>query len=523
MIWAAVGGALLATQAGAQNLTSFVTTAPGATQLQINAGEAVQRMCTYLSNVAGYKAAPTGGPSLGTATGDLFLRCNELVETAKTYQAVAGQTRSLGYGAPALLGAVQQISGVQVASQGTLATQVPSGQFANISNRLNALRYGATSIALSGRVTAASTPITDTYHYGADFSGGADDPESGAQFLHAVYGAADAGSSSTGANPSSSAGAQYGVTNPWGLFTEGSYDWGNRDQTSAEDGFDYHAESVTVGLDYNFGGAVAGLSAGYDTYKAAFNANGSSVAGGESKVDGTTGSVFAAWFGQAWTVNGILSYGPLRTTLARAVNYTYIAGSSCAAQMGITACGANRILTGSPNGTESAAGLTAGYDAYAGNWRLSPTLSVNYRRIRLDAFSETDSADASDGLPLAYDAQTIESLRSVTGLSVTRPLSYGWGVLGPLVKIEWDHEFKNAPRSLDAYYVSDISGSGSCATRTSCFQLPIQGATKDFGTAGAGLTALFSNRLQGYLYYERLLGVSYLTSNSITLGIRGQL
>jgi outer membrane autotransporter protein len=39
---------------------------------------------------------------------------------------------------------------------------------------------------------------------------------------------------------------------------------------------------------------------------------------------------------------------------------------------------------------------------------------------------------------------------------------------------------------------------------------------------GVGLSALFSNRWQGYLSYERLIGVSYLTSNAITLGVRAQ-
>jgi len=60
-------------------------------------------------------------------------------------------------------------------------------------------------------------------------------------------------------------------------------------------------------------------------------------------------------------------------------------------------------------------------------------------------------------------------------------------------------------------------------TQVSRFPIQTDAAAKNFGIIGVGLTALFSNRLQAYVTYERLVGVSYLTSNSITLGLRGQL
>ena len=52
--------------------------------------------------------------------------------------------------------------------------------------------------------------------------------------------------------------------------------------------------------------------------------------------------------------------------------------------------------------------------------------------------------------------------------------------------------------------------------------LSSKGTVFDYGVAGIGLSAVFSQRVQLYLYYEALLGVSDLASSSLALGIRGQ-
>jgi hypothetical protein len=52
------------------------------------------------------------------------------------------------------LGALQQVSGNEISTQGALATRVAAGQFANISGRLNALRFGSNASLAQGRVAA---------------------------------------------------------------------------------------------------------------------------------------------------------------------------------------------------------------------------------------------------------------------------------------------------------------------------------------------------------------------------------
>jgi hypothetical protein len=91
----AVAAGLFTVDASAQissvgALTKQVTTANGATQSQVNTAVAVQTMCNYLKTPVGggYKlpSATSAGPPLTTAPGDLFLRCNELVQTASGLQ-----------------------------------------------------------------------------------------------------------------------------------------------------------------------------------------------------------------------------------------------------------------------------------------------------------------------------------------------------------------------------------------------------------------------------------------------------
>ena len=147
-------------------------------------------------------------------------------------------------------------------------------------------------------------------------------------------------------------------------------------------------------------------------------------------------------------------------------------------------------------------------------------------RVDIDGYDETDSAP-NGGLALRYDEQSIKSTRSIVGLALARPISTTFGVVTPNLRAEWHHEFEDEPRALRAKYVAESQlANGSAAQdfncTISCFTFLTDEVEADYGIAGVGLTAVFSQRVQLYLYYEALLGVSDLTSNSLAAGIRGQ-
>jgi outer membrane lipase/esterase len=493
-------------------LAQFVNNSETATTLQRTTGIAVQGLCGHLGS-----REPSPGFQLppGSAKLDAYLRCNELVQTAS--QINTGQsTRSLNLNSDQLLGALQQVAGEELSSQGALTTRVSSGQFANISGRLNALRFGTQSATARGRTALLepqSKPAVVAYQGDRVIDPDAFQYDSLGGNLIKTNWAADP--QATG-DASGREGASTGIQQKWGWFSEGSYGFGDHDQTPGEDGFDFDSVSGTIGLDYNLGGAVVGVSAGYDRYKADFDTN-SVVSGGDLEVTGGSGSVFAAWFGNRVTVDAIATYGSLSSDITRRLQIPSNNPGGC-----VPACPAqDRTYLGSPDGDYIAAGVSAGFEFDAANWDFALSVAGNYRDISIDSYAETESV-TNGGLALAYGEQTVESFRSIVGFSASRAFSQNFGIVMPTFRAEWHHEFKDDPRTIQAQYALEPTLTNKASACVSCFALQSDAPESDFGIVGAGLSLTFARRMQLFMYYETLLGVSDYKSNSISLGFRGQ-
>ena len=517
-------------QAGPAAASLVLPTLPGETPLQQTVGNAVLTMCAEkLDN----------NRTLTALQNDLHDQCHAI--------AVADILAKGGAGAAAApLGALQQVSGNEVSTQGSLATRVVAGQFANISGRLNALRLGGAASVEAGRVTAFNSGNSSS---GSLASAGPQtfyldrSPLQGFHSQGALTNTAfvadssvrmprsDSASSAQSPGNGSSASAFGNVPNPWGVYLQGSYNSGHHEATSNEDPFDFHAVSLTAGLDYNFGHAVLGASLGYDDYNAGFGTLGTLVSGGGAKVEGTSGSLYGEYTGQDWYLSGIATYGRLTTTLSRVVDYTvsYGVGADPDPQAtindhcGPTTCTVSvaRTFRGDPDGHTVAVGATAGYNYSAYSWDIEPSLTANYRRAAFGSFVEHDTGPtgAGSGLALALGDQTVESLRSILGLAFSRPFSSSIGVFTPTVRVEWDHEFKTSARAIDAHYAYDPTAGTDCL---SCFSLPSDTTPSNYGIAGAGVAVLLPHRLQLYLYDETLFGFANYRSNSVVIGLRGQ-
>jgi hypothetical protein len=143
-------------------LVIFVNNTPGTTMLQRAVGYAVADICPNL----GGPLQPAGPQR------DLFERCNEMIATACEFNDPTNPScgRSLELSDPdELLAALQQVWGEELHSNSSLTTRVTNGQFANIAGRMNALRLGAASgavtlpaAALAGSSKAVSIRVTAT-------------------------------------------------------------------------------------------------------------------------------------------------------------------------------------------------------------------------------------------------------------------------------------------------------------------------------------------------------------------------
>jgi uncharacterized protein YhjY with autotransporter beta-barrel domain len=516
-----------------------------ATRLQQIMFAAVANMCVNALDTR----SPEKRQSDSAQINDLHDQCHS----------IAGANLINGAGSVApdtAVGALQQVSGNEITTQGSLTTRVSGGQFSNISGRLNALRFGS-SLSLSQGVIAQNPGFggsvgSGTQAFSFDRAALESTRESysqpvtllsasspyGGSLIRTGYGSNGGGDGSYGVaqadspsrTSSAGGGAPGGLQNPWGVFLQGSYNSGRHDQTDNEDPFDFHAVSVTAGVDYNFGNAVLGVSIGHDNFDAGVGASGTAVSGASTHLKNTSGSVYGAWFGPAWYFNGIINYGRLKSDLSREVKYTatYDAGFDPQSIPGATdVCTAttctvtvDRLLTANPGGSALAVGATAGYQYAAFGWDLSPSLSINYRKSKFDSFSETDPNLATDGLGLSFNERTIESLRSILGVQVSKPISVSFGVVSPVVRVEWNHEFKTGTRSISAHYAFDPScASGPCASN---FALPTDTPASNYGVAGAGVIVTLAGRVQVFVFDEAQFGYSNYHSNSVTLGVRGQ-
>jgi uncharacterized protein YhjY with autotransporter beta-barrel domain len=514
---------------------------PNGTPLQQIMFSAVANMCVNALDAR----TPAQRQAASAQENDLHDQCH----------AIAGSNLVNGAGQAApdsALGALQQVSGNEISTQGSLTTRVSAGQFGNITGRLNALRFGSGFSSLQG-LSAQNMGPGGSFGSGTQpFSFDRASLESaregylqpitlqspgsmyGGSLIRTSYGGdgsyrvAQAGTPSAA---SSGGGGSVGVENPWGVFLQGSYNSGRHDRTDNEDPFDFHAVSVTAGVDYNFGTAVLGVSIGHDNYDAGIRASGAAVSGGSTRVKSTSGSVYGAWFGPAWYFNGIFNYGNLKSDLSREVKYTATYQNTFDPQIipgmtdqcNTTSCtvSVDRILTASPSGNTFAVGATAGYQYTTLGWDLSPSLSINYRRAKFDSFSETDPTQANDGLAVSFADRTVESLRSILGVQISKPISVSFGVLSPVLRLEWNHEFKTGDRSILAHYAYDPSClTGPCLSN---FALPTDSPASNYGVAGAGIIVTLARRVQAFVFDEAQFGYSKYRSNSVTLGVRGQL
>jgi uncharacterized protein YhjY with autotransporter beta-barrel domain len=520
-----------------------------ATRLQQIMFAAVANMCVTVLD----PRSAAQRQSASAQTNDLHDQCH----------AIAGANLINGAGSVApdtALGALQQVSGNETTTQGSLTTRVSAGQFGNITGRLNALRFGSSG-SLSQGLIAQNMGSGGSFGSGTQaFSFDRASLESsredysqpvtlqsvsslyGGSLIRTRYGRDEGGDGSVrvaqAGSPSRTSsggggGEPGGVPSPWGVFLQGSYNSGRHDQTDNEDPFDFHAVSVTAGIDYNFGNAVLGVSVGHDNFDAGIRASGTTVSGASTRIKSTSGSLYGAWFGSDWYFNGIINYGNLKTDQSREVKYsaTYAAGfdpqtipgyNDCVP--GATTCTVtvDRVLVANPGGNALAVGGTAGYQYAAFGWDFTPSLSINYRRSKFDSFSETDPTLANDGLALSFDDRTIESLRSILGVQVSKPISVSFGVISPVVRVEWNHEFKTGARLIAAHYTSDPScvPGGVCASN---FALPTDSPASNYGVAGAGVIVTLARRVQAFVFDEAQFGYSNYHSNSVTLGVRGQL
>ena len=133
------------------------------------------------------------------------------------------------------------------------------------------------------------------------------------------------------------------------------------------------------------------------------------------------GTAYAARDFGAWYLEGMLAYAYQSYDSTRD---TAVAG----------------LANAEYDGDQWAARISAGRPfPLAGNWRLTPTLGVEWNHLRTSGYRETGGGP----LGLEVKAQSADRLRSAVGLRLSTELETNGYTLRPSVHAVWRHEFQN--------------------------------------------------------------------------------
>jgi uncharacterized protein with beta-barrel porin domain len=150
-------------------------------------------------------------------------------------------------------------------------------------------------------------------------------------------------------------------------------------------------------------------------------------------------------------------------------------------------------------------------DLPIGPMTLQPHGGVEMASRWIDPYTELDGV----GLALSYDRQEHRSLASVTGLSVTLPLSKEWGVLTAYARGDYFHEFESDPRTILARFVQDAAGYD--------MSLRTDGPDRDWFAIGGGMVAVLPGGFSAYIDLGGTIGNRLFQDGLLSAGWRAKL
>ena len=283
----------------------------------------------------------------------------------------------------------------------------------------------------------------------------------------------------------------------WSIFVSGQVASGDREDTSAEAGFDVETLGVTVGFDYRASSRwLLGLAGGWLD-------SGSDFVHGEGTLDveGYSATAFAGYARDAFYFDLVGSWGQNEYDLSR---FVHVPSESLALEI-------PQHARGNPDGDQAAFAAALGYDASFGATGLGFFGRASWVDVTIDAFDETGAGGAN----LALSEQDLESLLSEVGLELTRAVSTSWGVWLPQLRVAWLHEFEDDARLIRGRFVEDRQNLE--------FVVPTDGADADYFNAGLGFTTTFARGWSAYLFADQDLERDDLDLLTVSGGFRVEL
>lgn len=280
-----------------------------------------------------------------------------------------------------------------------------------------------------------------------------------------------------------------------GLFVTGDYNFGNKDATDLEAGFDFDDVSITAGGDYRLSDTVVlGAAGGYSNTEIDFDDDAGKLDG-----DGYNFAIYGIWnpMPQAG-ISAYGSFGQVDYTSRRRLQYTDPNGV------------VDRTAKGDTDADQYEVTGSGYYDFVAGPWTYGPTLKLSYLRTEIDGFTE----QGAQGLNLTFEDQSSESVQTWLGAAVSRTFSTGFGVTVLQARAQWVHEFADDSRTVDVGYAADPFPDSPTITLTT------DDPDRNRGRIGLGASFVFPGGASGFVDGETVVGHADVESYTVTAGIR---
>lgn len=373
--------------------------------------------------------------------------------------------------AATVIGALRAISGEEVSSQLTSSQDNANFMTQGVSQRLAALRGGATSQSiedLAFNINGQSLP---------------------GQALAALLGlSAAAGQDDSGGTGGGLLDARLGV------FLNITARDGDRDANQFEVGFDYEGFQALAGVDYRFTERfVGGVALGFGKIDTDLD-----LAAGYLDTQSFSGTVYGSFAPtDSWYADFALGYMANDYDQGRVVDLRTLGTGF-----------ARRVAVGSTDGRQWSVSGSTGYVFAFGATSLTPNLRMSYARTEIDGFTESGGG-IND---LIFPDQAFRSLQFAAGTQLSRAISLDSGVLSPYVNLEIARELQN-----DAYNFAPQLRLRPERPSTPVF---INASDRTFGRGEVGLMYLRPGGLQWSLSYSQMLGYRDLSARNLQLGLR---
>lgn len=419
---------------------------PGLTPGQRSVAGALDSLCPALNAIGQQRALNSGEQ-------DLLAQCKTLIGAVSSNPGAVTQ-------------GIAAITPEQASAPRKLVTQISSVQVDNLSERLQSLRRGATGISLGGLRLGIG--------------------EQGVQ----------GGSLASLVEQGLGSGGGASADEDWpferlGIFVSGDVQWGSKDRSINEDGFDFDTLGITAGADYRFtDGLVLGTALGYANTQVDVDAD-----GGTLDSENWSLSLYGTWYPlEHLYLEGSVTYGWDSYDQDRHIAYSLL--------------GTKRTAAATFDGDQYSLLLGAGYDLIRGGTILDIYGRLKYTSASLDDYRESGAS----GLDLIIESQDATSFKTILGTQVSRSISTSRAVLIPQGWIEWEHELEDGDDEVQGYFANDPNRFG--------FALPTDPLDTDLIRLGVGLGAQFGQGRIAFISYQAALGVQDYSEQNITAGIR---